>query len=457
MTRLRRSVLVGTLASTLAGALLATSAPALAASTAVRPTHPTTGFQAAAPINYHAWTSLADWHSGTADGVTAVPGWRAGVVVGTPAGTTSYTDPHTGTTKNWEYATWTSPGYGLRFPATELVSSWNADTPAGSWIQVQMQGRYSNGGSTPWYVMGRWASGDGDIVRTSVDGQADQLSNISTDTWSMDSAAAAKGLGITSYQLRVTLYRTPGSTVTPRVYRLGAFASNVPPRFDVPASTPGLRNGVELKVPRYSQDIHAGQYPQYDGGGEAWCSPTSTEMVVEYWGHKPTAQQLSWVDPSYADPSVDYAARYTYDAQFSGTGNWPFNAAYAASYGGMDAIITQLHSMNDVEKLVSHGIPVVASVSFYASELDGAGYSTAGHLMTVVGFTPSGDVIVNDPASPNDPAVRHVYKRHQLETIWFRTERHLSNGSIGSGTGGVSYVYKPFWLPWPSGLNGSLG
>lgn len=43
----------------------------------------------------------------------------------------------------------------------------------------------------------------------------------------------------------------------------------------------------------------------------------------------PQAGQLSWVDPAFADPSVDYAARYTYDYNYQGTGNWPFNTAYS--------------------------------------------------------------------------------------------------------------------------------
>jgi len=41
--------------------------------------------------------------------------------------------------------------------------------------------------------------------------------------------------------------------------------------------------------------------------------------------------------PRYADPQVDQGARYTYDYQYEGCGNWPFNAAYAATYADMQA------------------------------------------------------------------------------------------------------------------------
>ncbi|MGA8112108.1 MAG: C39 family peptidase [Actinocatenispora sp.] len=443
----RRSVLGG--AAALTGALIVPGS-ALAAPSVPHRAHPHTDD---APVNYHAYTNFLDWHSGDKDGAVVWPGLRTGIVIGRPAGTTSYTDPHTGTTADWEYATWTSPTHRLPDSATELVASWNADTPAGTWIQIEMQGNYNDGKTTPWYVMGRWASGDGDIRRTSLDDQGDDYSGVYTDTFQVDSSDAADGIVLTDYQLRVTLYRTPGSHRTPLVYRVGAFASKIPPRFDVEASTFGLRRGVELPVPRLSQDVHVGEYPEYDGGGEAWCSATSTTMVLEYWGKHPTARQLAWVDPSYQDPQVDYSARFVYDYQYEGCGNWPFNAAYAASYGGLDTIVTQLRSLNEAEQLISHGIPVVCSVSFYESELDGAGYNTSGHLLTMIGFTDEGDVIINDPVSPDDEGVRRVYKRHQFETIWLRTQRHLTSGSIGSGSGGVAYLYKSARLPWPSVTN----
>ncbi len=171
-------------------------------------------------------------------------------------------------------------------------------------------------------------------------------------------------------------------------------------------------------------------------------------MVLDYWGLKPSAADNAWVDPSYADPDVDTAARGTYDAQYPGTGNWPFNTANAASYGA-DAIVTRIHSMDDVERLIKAGIPVVISLSFLSSELDGANYGTSGHLMVIVGFTKTGDVIVNDPASNSDAAVRNIYKHTQLETDWLRTKRVRADGSIGSGSGGVAYLIKPWWVQWP--------
>ncbi|MGW1028330.1 peptidase C39 family protein [Streptomyces sp. NPDC002577] len=431
----RRTVLTAAIAAAAAGGTGSASAATAAPSASVGSARGA----ATSLVDNRAWTSYTDWRSGTSDGTRVVAGARPGVVIGRPAGTTDYTDPHTGQNAIWEYAQWTSPVHRLSVPSTEAIASWNAHTPAGTWLQVELQGTYTDGTDTPWYVMGRWASGDQDIRRTSVDDQSDGKSSIWTDTFAIDDPAS--GLRLVSYRLRLTLYRRPGSNVTPTVWRLGAMGSDIPDRFTVPASTPGL--ATELIVPRYSQSIHAGQYPEYDNGGEAWCSPTSSQMIIEYWGRKPTTEDLAWVDPSYADPQVCHAARFTYDYQYEGCGNWPFNAAYAATYKDLQGVVTRLGSLTDLETLIGAGIPAITSQSFLKEELTGAGYGTSGHLMTVIGFTADGDVVANDPASPSDEAVRRVYKRREWENIWLRTKRYNSTGKVVSGTGGVCYLYFP--------------
>lgn len=444
----RRTVLAAALAA--AAGTVTTAAQATTATdptrTDSRPGSPMSPDRPAAPVptvDHHSWTTADDWAQGRAQGTTIASGTRPGIRIATPAGTVDYRDPHTGKRATWEYATWTGPDYTLRVPASELIASWNAHTPAGTWITVEVRGTYSDGGHTPWYVMGRWTSGDGtgDIRRTSVDGQKDGKSSVSTDTLAIDDPASGRRL--TAYTLRLTLHRTPGSGRTPTVWRVGAMGSDVPDRFEVPASRPGAASGHELPVPRYSQEIHKGQYPEYDNGGEAWCSPTSSQMIIEYWGRRPTPEDLAWVNPDYTDPQVCHAARHTYDNQYEGCGNWPFNAAYAATYRDLQAVVTRLTSLTDAEHLIRAGIPVITSQSFLETELDGAGYGTAGHLMTVIGFTPEGDVIANDPASPDNPSVRRVYPRRQFENIWLRTKRKNADGKVVGATGGVCYLYFP--------------
>ncbi len=432
----RRTVL----AAAVATAAFAGSSPASAAERAARPGR--VGGEKS-KISLRSWSAARDWAEGEAEGTRVVRQGRPAVIFDTPQGTAEYKDPHTGETATWEYATWTSPLRPAGVAAGEVVTSWNAHTPKGTWLRVELHGVYTDGTKTPWYTMGIWTAGDGKDVprRTSVDDQSDGKSSVWTDTFSIDKLDS--GLRLKAFQVRLTLYRALAGGAEPAVWRLSAMSSDVPDRFTVPASKPGPGRGVELKVPRYSQEVHKGQYPEYDGGGEAWCSPTSSQMILEYWGRKPSEKDLEWVDPDFADPQVCHAARYTFDYQYEGCGNWPFNAAYAATYRDMESVVTRLGSLTDVERLVAAGIPVITSQSFIESELDGAGYGTAGHLMTVIGFTKDGDVIANDPASEDNDAVRHVYKRRQWENIWLRTKRKDEDGKVKSGTGGVCYLYFP--------------
>ncbi|MFJ9942610.1 peptidase C39 family protein [Streptomyces erythrochromogenes] len=394
------------------------------------------------------WFSYGHWRAGTHRGTGAVAGTRPGLQIRTAVGRTEYADPHTGRKATWEYATWTSPLHRSTVPATEAVASWNARTPAGTWIQVELRATYTDGTTAPWYVMGRWASGDTDVRRTSVDGQTDGRSTVWTDTLAVDAPAAAGGLRIAGWRLRLTLHRRPGAAESPTVWLAGAMVSDVPDRFTVPASRPS-GTAHELKVPRYSQQTHIGRYPEYDNGGEAWCSPTSSQMVIEYFGRKAEPAALAWVDPAYSDPQVCHAARSTYDAAYKGCGNWSFNAAYAATYSGLAGVVTRLASLTDLETVVRAGLPVITSTSFRADELTGAGYGTAGHLMTVVGFTAAGDVVVNDPHAHDNPSVRRVYRRAEWETVWLRTKRTTTAGKTASGSGGVCYLYAPA-LPSPA-------
>jgi hypothetical protein len=226
------------------------------------------------------------------------------------------------------------------------------------------------------------------------------------------------------------------------VTQVGA-VSSVHTSQNLPTSPLGGAEGIELPVPLYSQEIHHGQYPQYDGGGEAWCSPTSTSMILAYWHRFPSAEQMAWIDPSYADPFVDYSARGVFDYLYDGAGNWPFNVAYAASFPGMTGEVTQLRSLNEAEQFIKAGIPLVVSVAFHRGMLHGFyPKATNGHLLTIVGFTPSGDVISNDPASPTDADVHHVYNRAEFENVWRES------------TGGLAYVIHPRTVPLPRNVPG---
>jgi hypothetical protein len=396
-----------------------------------------------AHIDFTSWQGATDWRSGTSAGLTVLPGQRTGMIMTRPAGTRRVTDA-AGKTATWEYSAWTSPVTDLEFDATELIASWGASTPGRSWVSVEVQGIYDDGATTPWYVLGNWTNSDDAVPRSSVDGQTDGRSEILTDTL----AVVEPGSFLTGYQLRITTYRAPGSLVMPRVWMLGAMASRVPARQDVDTSVGGIAWGEQLAVPQRSKNIHPGDFPEF-GGGSEWASPAAVTMVLEFYGVVPARADMAWIEPGYTDPQVAHAAKMTWDHTFEGAGNWSFNTAYASSFPELEAFVTRLHSLDDVERLVGAGIPVVTSLSFRQGELDGAGYGTSGHSMVVTGFTEDGDVIVNDPGARSNATVRRVYHREQFERVWLRTVRPLTEGELGSGSGGIVYIIKPHDVDLP--------
>jgi peptidase C39-like protein len=141
-------------------------------------------------------------------------------------------------------------------------------------------------------------------------------------------------------------------------------------------------------------------------------------MILGYYKRLPSKANYAWVNKSYADPWVDHVARVVYDYGYRGTGNWPFNTAYAANLVG-SSFVTRLSSLRGAERFIHAGIPLAASISFARGGLAGAPISsTNGHLVVITGFTSAGNVIVNDPAAPTNASVRRVYDRAQFERAW---------------------------------------
>ncbi|EWT01886.1 membrane protein [Intrasporangium oryzae NRRL B-24470] len=387
-------------------------------------------------ITRTAWAGDA-FTAGQGSGTTVS---AAGLAFAAATSTRDYADPHAAGAPavTYEVASWRSPVVAPGFGLTELVASWNASTPGHSWVEVVVRGTADDGTQTGWYVLGRWAASDpaagGAIHRTSLGGQATTYATVYTDT-----LATLNGHTLTDWQLEVRLLRPVGSSDVPTVAALGAMASALPLDRTVAVSATGPACGTTLAVPTYSQEVHIGHYPQWDNGGEAWCSPTSTSMVVAYWGAGPSAAETAWVDPP-VDAQVDFTARNVFDYTYNGAGNWPFNTAYAATRG-LDGFVTRLRTLTEAEAFIAAGIPLVVSVSFKKGELTGAGYGTNGHLMVIVGFTATGDVVVNDPAShliPDDNQVRVTYFRSEFENVWIPR------------TGGIAYVIHPKDHPLPA-------
>ncbi len=370
---------------------------------------------------FRQFTTTAAFNAGVNEGTRVAGG---SLTISHPKGTISAVG------RRWAWSRWTSAWVRPATSFTQLVPSWNAATPVNTAVQVQARVRSTTGKISKFKVLGTWSTRDDRFHRTSAGTQRDAVASVNTDT-----VQAVSGVALNGYQLRVLPMRISGSTVTPTLRSVHAVASR--PGAAQPTSKP-LYAGKTLAVPPYSQMIHRGQYPQYGGGGEAWCSPTSLSMILGYYRALPSRASYAWVKKSYADPWADHVARSTFDYGYDGTGNWPFNTAYAASLT-TNAFVTRLPSLRAAERFIHAGIPLAASISFGSGGLSGAPISsTAGHLVVISGFTRAGKVVVNDPAAPSNSSVRRVYDRGQFERAW-QTKSH-----------GTVYVVRDAAHPLPA-------
>jgi hypothetical protein len=302
----------------------------------------------------------------------------------------------------------TSPAVPADFDLDELIPSWNAATPAGTWLEVlarvELDGRW-----TKWYNLGIWASGAETIRRHSVPLQGDGDADVAVDTLIVSAEEAV----VEAYQLRVRLFSVDGAT-TPSVRYLSVAYSTTPPENSDPSSGDPAHWDMLLGVPTCSQMM-------YPDGGSGWCSPTSTSMVASYWNN----------DGGACEPGVRAAVAGTYDWVYDGTGNWPFNTAYAGTLG-LHGSVRRFSSMEEIEAWVARGVPVVIGFAWGEGDLRGAALpSSAGHLAVVVGFDSQGNPIVNDPAADGNEGVQRVYQRSELERLWLEEK------------GGTVYLITP--------------
>lgn len=406
----RRSLLAAAPVALLGSSLLAPTAHAAAARNASTTRWSGTGFNA-----------------GTHDGTRIS---SQGLYFSASRRTTSYRDPHAGRTLTQGVATWTGPIIATNLAGRQIIPSWNASTQVGSAVRILLRARSSAGVWSRWFTLGLWASSSANATsptRTSVNSQSDAVARVATDT-----LVAQTGITLSHYQLRLELLRTSGTTAMPIVSQLAAVCSTGA-LSSTPVSPVGVARGLNLAVPAYSQMLHVGHYPAWNGGGEAWCSATSTAMILDYWKAGATATETAWVRPSpHTNPQVEQVVRGVWDAGYQGTGNWPFNVAYASARG-LQGFVTRLRSLNEAELFIKAGIPLVVSTSFSSSQLTGAGFGTNGHLMVLRGFDAAGNARVNDPASglkASNALVPRTYNRAQFESAWGRT-------------GGTTYVMYP--------------
>jgi hypothetical protein len=272
----------------------------------------------------------------------------------------------------------------------QLVVSWNATVATDAWFQIEARGDYADH-RTKFYNLAVWSLDSKTHPRHSFPNQKDADGRVSTDTLILAHPGA-------DVEVRITC---SGSEAARALRFLGlsfldshAEAQAIPERREV--------WGKEIATPERSQH----SYPQQQG----WCSPTSLSMVLARWSGVLNRPEMTLDVPEVANDVLD--------SEF-GTGNWPFNTAFAGTFPGMRAYVARFSDLAEVEDWIAAGIPVIMSAPWHLLS-PGREATGAGHLVVCIGFTETGDVVINDPATnlQKGQKVRHIYTRANVINAW---------------------------------------
>ncbi|HVA65522.1 MAG TPA: C39 family peptidase [Elusimicrobiota bacterium] len=275
-------------------------------------------------------------------------------------------------------------------PFDRLVGSWNVSLPSSGTLILQAKIFPAASGKaawSPWFELGRQNGGR----FFSPGRQENAYGFVATDTLTLKKPAAA-------FRYRIILRQPASSSAILRLVAMSVSNGKIRPERP-PIPGPWVR---EIRVAQRSQMTVQSKYRR------DICSPTSLAMAISHWGQTlPTTK----------------VAEDVQDQTSEIYGDWTFNTAFAGSRG-LVSYFSYLDSLRALEREIAAGRPVVASVSFGPGELSGAPIKkTKGHLMLVVGFTRTGDVIVLDPAAPSAKTARRIYRREQFREVWLVHKR----------------------------------
>jgi len=310
----------------------------------------------------------------------------------------------------------TFTGIEAGIPFREMIASWNVQPADAAGLKVEVKA-HGSGFDTKWYTMGRWTLEPGH-EKGSVNGQKDANGTVDTDTLSLNKEA-------TTIDVQVTL-KTLKNGPKP-VLKLLTFSFENDKKEQEVAAAPSLAWGKSIEVPERAQN-------NYPNGG-VLCSATSMSMVLWHY-----ANQLGRPELNKDVPEVE---QHVWDPVYKGAGNWPFNTAYAGSFQGIRSYVARFGSIQDLEKWIVAGYPVICSVSFDMLRGLPLSATESGHLVVCAGFTKEGDPVINDPAFKGH--VRKTYPRADFEKAWVYSKRTVylvypEDAKIPEDTDGLWYT-----------------
>jgi len=287
-----------------------------------------------------------------------------------------------------------SPVIKTPFPITELIPSWNIDTPTSTGFAVYFKVGGMESGWTDWFFLGR------EGITPKINFKSKSQKGVSVD---VDYLLLEKPFSY--YQWRADLF-TKAPARSPHLKLLSVAIGNsrgnkkLHEKFSRKISP---ENGwiKKLNVPYRSQLAKRPRIKKRTR--HSICCPVSVAMVLEYYGVKVSTKKIC--DLCFCP---DYKI----------WGVW-LRAAQTLSRFGLRSYVTQLRSVDELKPFISKDIPVIISIKARKGEIPSAPYNQArGHLLVVIGFDTDENVWVNDPYNTDGKKGPRKWTKKELETVF---------------------------------------
>lgn len=277
---------------------------------------------------------------------------------------------------------------------TELVGSWASTSSKDATVEFQVRVR-ANGEWSKYFSYGEWGFGRENKSYDS----SDSIAKLATDEVKMQAGKIGNAI-----QFKVTLKRTSASVESPKTSLLAA--ALLIPGYSYTPDISNLPSQKIYDVPQLYQHV----VPTI---GDSICSPTSSTMLLKYYGIDMKAQ--SDYNHSYEH---EYFARRVNDYGHNIFGNWVYNTVGMSAFG-FDSYVKRMYSYQELLVHLNEVGPVSASIKGSVVVEKGKNYTTNGHLIVVKGYridsTGQIYIIVNDPNLSN---VDDEMKLNNFLSVW---------------------------------------
>jgi|LGVF01.2.fsa_nt_gb hypothetical protein len=263
-----------------------------------------------------------------------------------------------------------------------LVASWNSKTNEHS--RVELEVRVKSSIWSQWFSYGIWS--DLGMNEGSIPNQKDDIARLSVDEIICKNECDV-------FQYRIKLTRKSIDVTSPSINTVYISVDVGPLYKDFKITN------ADIEVPMISQML-------IKDIGSIICSPTSLEMVMDYYGN--------------VNDIID-TSQGCFDNGAGIYGNWVYNVAYAGERG-FEAYVDYCYDSVELLRFIQMGTPLIASIKTkQEDEIKNAPQAyPSGHLVVIRGFQKDDEdyIIVNDPASKTTKGVKRYYKLSEFLKAW---------------------------------------